>query len=652
MSLGDDAPPVRVTEKHRLRPGQNRRPLMEGLEPRTHFNAASAAISSFDESPTPAALPAFEDSAPLSSALAAPAGLAAALDLTGKWEVQGFDAIGTFWIGHMVVYQGVEASDGLAPLEGHFDWEVNGIARGREYFRGTFDPFLRRVEILGHTLENPIELNVDHYFANVSEDGARLLDGRWEGHGSIPSDNWSGYQVTALEDSVVKTPPAAPPGIYASEVGGGHVVVSWVDGSSDEAFFKVERALSPDGDWTVVGTTGANTTTYTDAGLAANTTYYYRVSAISAGGVSGASNTFAAITADPPMRLPTAPRKLAANGASATEVTLTWVDRSKDETAFAIERALTPDGPWTLVGIAPADTGSFSSAGLSPRTTYYHRIRAAGAGGPGAYTKPAVTSTFALPGTEAPPFDIVSVTTAGPASVIGGGKGRAMVRVQNAAPAGAAPARGYVMLSASADTTLDAGDTPMLHAAVPVRLRPGRGRSLRLKAVYPTGVPDGSYYLIAHASERSETIFNAKAPAVALAPTPLAIVPPKVILTGTSLAPDSTTLIRGGRAFATLLVTNAGNVRYSGTVSTDLAASVDAATDTPGDNTPLGLSNRRISLRPGQTKRIRIEFGAAAAALPPGPVFLAANISAAPLASGLIPIGSVILSDGVLTINE
>ena len=85
-------------------------------------------------------------------------------------------------------------------------------------------------------------------------------------------------------DSGIQTP--TPP----------RVTLAWQYNSSSETGFRIER--SPDGttNWTEIGTTGANVTTYQDAGLAPWTTYYYRVRAYSSAGISPYSSPISVTT--------------------------------------------------------------------------------------------------------------------------------------------------------------------------------------------------------------------------------------------------------------------------------------------------------------------------------------------------------------------
>ena len=54
------------------------------------------------------------------------------------------------------------------------------------------------------------------------------------------------------------------------------VNLSWIDNSTNETGFKIERMLSG-GDYILIGTTDANKTTFSDSGLSIGVTYTYRV---------------------------------------------------------------------------------------------------------------------------------------------------------------------------------------------------------------------------------------------------------------------------------------------------------------------------------------------------------------------------------------
>jgi hypothetical protein len=91
------------------------------------------------------------------------------------------------------------------------------------------------------------------------------------------------------------TVPIAPTGLSASAASSSQINLTWSDNSDNEGGFEIER--SSDGvTFNPIATTAANVTDYSDTGLAADTTYHYRVLAFNANGDSGYSNIFSATT--------------------------------------------------------------------------------------------------------------------------------------------------------------------------------------------------------------------------------------------------------------------------------------------------------------------------------------------------------------------
>jgi len=91
--------------------------------------------------------------------------------------------------------------------------------------------------------------------------------------------------------------PPAPTGLTGSAVSPTHVNLSWTDVAGEEGY-KVERKASSTTTWTQIGTTAPDAVTYQDAnsGLAAGTSYNYRVRAYTTAGNSGYSNTITVTT--------------------------------------------------------------------------------------------------------------------------------------------------------------------------------------------------------------------------------------------------------------------------------------------------------------------------------------------------------------------
>jgi predicted phosphodiesterase len=79
--------------------------------------------------------------------------------------------------------------------------------------------------------------------------------------------------------------PNTPSNLTATAVSRSQIDLSWVDNSTDENGFKIER--SPDGiSFTLLTTVGPNVTTYSDTNLPSSTRYYYSVYAYNANGDS------------------------------------------------------------------------------------------------------------------------------------------------------------------------------------------------------------------------------------------------------------------------------------------------------------------------------------------------------------------------------
>ncbi len=91
------------------------------------------------------------------------------------------------------------------------------------------------------------------------------------------------------------TAPAAPSGLSAAAASSSVIDLSWSDNSNDEASFNIERSLDGSSFSTLISV-GADATSYSDTGLSADTTYWYRVNAENANGVSAWSNTASATT--------------------------------------------------------------------------------------------------------------------------------------------------------------------------------------------------------------------------------------------------------------------------------------------------------------------------------------------------------------------
>ena len=99
--------------------------------------------------------------------------------------------------------------------------------------------------------------------------------------------------------SGASTTMSPPSSLTATAVSSSQINLSWTDNST-ETGFRIERSSSSSGPYTQIATAGTNVTTYSNSGLSASTTYYYRVRAYNANGNSASSSVASATTQSPP----------------------------------------------------------------------------------------------------------------------------------------------------------------------------------------------------------------------------------------------------------------------------------------------------------------------------------------------------------------
>jgi PKD repeat protein len=89
---------------------------------------------------------------------------------------------------------------------------------------------------------------------------------------------------------------------------------------------------------------------------------------------------------------PAAPTGLSVLADSPTQISLSWSDNSIDEQGFQIDRSL--DGTnWSQIDIVGADNPSYIDATVSPKTTYFYRVRAFNGSGASGNSKTAFVTT-------------------------------------------------------------------------------------------------------------------------------------------------------------------------------------------------------------------------------------------------------------------
>jgi fibronectin type 3 domain-containing protein len=105
----------------------------------------------------------------------------------------------------------------------------------------------------------------------------------------VAAVNSSGTSATSNEASATPTgPPPAPTNLTASG-GSGQVTLKWT-ASPGAASYNIYRGTTSNGESATPIQTGVAAANYTATGLAKGTTYYYKVAAVNASGMSAQSN--------------------------------------------------------------------------------------------------------------------------------------------------------------------------------------------------------------------------------------------------------------------------------------------------------------------------------------------------------------------------
>jgi hypothetical protein len=185
------------------------------------------------------------------------------------------------------------------------------------------------------------------------------------------------FTVTAAPPAL----PAAPTGLTAT-VSGAQVTLNWTDNATNETRYEVYRSTTSGftpGEANRIATLGADVQTYTDTGLTAGTTYYYRVAACNSAGCTPSGQASAAVPVL--VVVPSAPT-LSTPTVSGPQVTLTWTDVA-NETRYEVHRS-------TTSGFTPSDANRIATptAGTTtyqdmnvPPGTYYYVVRACNVAG-------------------------------------------------------------------------------------------------------------------------------------------------------------------------------------------------------------------------------------------------------------------------------
>ncbi|MFN8498610.1 MAG: fibronectin type III domain-containing protein [Anaerolineae bacterium] len=238
--------------------------------------------------------------------------------------------------------------------------------------------------------------------------------------GNVPSYTDTGlafattyyYKVTAVNNigegpasnvfagTTAPPPPPSAPQNLAATAGNAQVALGWQapasNGGSPVTNYRVYRGT--DSLNLALLTTMGNVLSYTDNSVTNNTTYYYQVTAVNAGGEGPVSNQAPALPTAPPV--PSAPQNLTAAAGNA-QVALGWQAPASNGGSpisnYKVYRG-TASNNLTLLTTLGAGL-SYTDISVTNGTTYFYQVTAVNSGGEGAASNQAP----ALPFTPVPP---------------------------------------------------------------------------------------------------------------------------------------------------------------------------------------------------------------------------------------------------------
>ena len=178
----------------------------------------------------------------------------------------------------------------------------------------------------------------------------------------------SPYSNTVSGQSNAVTPkPAAPVVKIGHSAASGKPMLTW-NAVSGATSYKVYRATSQNGTYSLLGTVTA--TSYTNTGAKAGTTYYYKVKAVNSAGESAYSNIVSGRATVTTLTM--------GHSASSGKPQLTWKAVS-GAASYRVYRATTKNGAYTVINTTKALT--YTNTGAALGTTYYYKVEALNAAG-------------------------------------------------------------------------------------------------------------------------------------------------------------------------------------------------------------------------------------------------------------------------------
>ena len=225
---------------------------------------------------------------------------------------------------------------------------------------------------------------------------------------------WSGPWTDTVTARVKDDLPTAPTGLTASQVAHDSVTINWAAPSQGTVTsYRVMRGTETGSLSTIEEDTGNIDVEYTDSTVAAETTYYYAVLALSQDGDGVQSTTVSTTTPAEAQPVPSAPTGLTTSGVAHDSVTISWTSPSQGSvTGYRILRGTDSNSLSAIVQNTDSTATEYTDSTVTAATTYYYAVLALSAEGDGNQSADVSATTPAAPQQTAAPIRLSS-TTAG-----------------------------------------------------------------------------------------------------------------------------------------------------------------------------------------------------------------------------------------------
>ena len=173
--------------------------------------------------------------------------------------------------------------------------------------------------------------------------------------------------IVSGQVKTVTPKPAAPVVKIGNSASSGKPMLTW-NAVSGATSYKVYRATSQNGTYSLLGTVTA--TSYTNTGAKAGTTYYYKVKAVNSAGESAYSNVVSGRATVTTLTM--------GHSSTSGKPQLTWKAVS-GAVSYKVYRATAKNGAYTVINTTKALT--YTNVGAALGTTYYYKVEALNASG-------------------------------------------------------------------------------------------------------------------------------------------------------------------------------------------------------------------------------------------------------------------------------